>query len=85
MSQRALKRRVADLLAERDAAIKLIAAYDVVIADLGEPGLQLLTLKRVIAEQRRDRAQAEAESIASQLERPKMTFAGRWLRGPVYP
>lgn len=79
MSQRSIKRRVARLLADRDYADKLIAAYDAVIADLGEPVLGALVLGRAAVLQRRNRAQAEAEELAGQLSKPKQTFSGRWL------
>lgn len=81
MSQRALKRQVAERLAERDDANELIAAYDAVIADLGEPVLGVLSVGRAAVVRRRNRAQAEAEELASQLQKPKQTFSGRWLRG----
>jgi hypothetical protein len=79
VSKRALKRDIASMLAKRDAAIKLIAHYDSVIADTDPfgPAFKTLADRRIQLRTECDVTQATAELLAVELGDPKKTtFSG---------
>lgn len=90
MSERGLKRRIADLLAERDHIAELLAAYDVVIADMrkqeADPliGFHVVEHCRANAAVRFEHLDVTATEMAATLRVPKHSFSGRHLhmRGP---